>query len=191
MLKRLTKMVSMVMAKPTLAAIIKVFLILYASVIAPSLPPKVLRLLNNHAVKLVMIALIAFVALHDMGMALLLALGLMVMMHGLIKLENVRTIAGAINAPIDAVQEVANDVIDGAQELVHDAVDMLPLPAPVGSVVHGVNSIADTAVDVVQDGMNMLVDGSQSVLSAFSSRSPMDQKVEKAIVHEVRAYERD
>ncbi len=62
-----------VLKNPYLMAFVKVFLVLYASQIAPTLPTNVLWLFDNSIVKIVFLTLMVYIAENDLQLALIMA----------------------------------------------------------------------------------------------------------------------
>ena len=165
---------------PRVSGSVKLALVLYAGLVAPKMPSFLAKLLKNPAVKLVVMFLIVFTGIKDPVMSLLIAVGFIVSMMSLERLETVDSISGVMNMAVDVPQELMNKVLDGTQDLVSGVAgvaDDIPLVgglvgAPVNKVVGTVNSIVDSAQDVV----NSVVDTVQEkVLGAKEGFSMEDR----------------
>ena len=167
MLNVLESPLNKLLRHPIAGGLLKVFLIAYASMVVPELPPKMLKMMDNKVIKIVILSLVIYIGTKDLPTAVLLAVAFMMTMGNLAKLETVQTVAGLLDAPIDVAQGLANDVIDGAQDLSQMAVDMVP--NPVHGPVAAVASVGHEVVDVIQGVTNELVDGAQEALDAFAS----------------------
>lgn len=169
LLDMLEKPLNKVLGHPVLGGLLKVFLVLYSSVIAPKLPDRALRILTNKFVRVVVLALIVYTGTRDLPTAMLISVAFVVTMLGLAKMETVQTISGVMDVPVDAVQEVANDVVDGVQDLTKEVVDMTPLPKVVSGVVGTTLGFANGIIDTAQDISNYTIDSAQSVIRSVSS----------------------
>ena len=161
MLKRLAKMLSgplKILENKYIAAGLKLFLILYASMIAPSLPPAIEMLLMNPAVKALAIFLIVFLSNKDIELSLLIAIGLILSLQSIKQLQTVDSLRGLLNMAIDAPQQLANDIIDGVQDVADKSADIIGGPVP--QVIGAANQV----VDAVQGATNKLIDGVQDSL---------------------------
>ena len=138
---------------------IKLFLVLYAGLIAPKLPAFIAKLLKNPVVKLTILFLIIYTGIKDPMMSLLIAVGFTVSMLTLNKLETVGNLNELIDGAIDVPQSLLNDVIDGAQDLTGAAADLIG--APVTEVTGVVNDFVDSAQELV----NKVVDGAQDLIT--------------------------
>jgi hypothetical protein len=161
MLKRLAKILSgplKILENKYIAAGLKLFLILYASMIAPNLPIQIEMLLMNPAVKALAIFLIAYLSNKDIELSLLIAIGLILSLQSIKQMQTVDSLRGLINMAVDAPQQLANDIIDGVQDVADKGADIIGGPIP--EVVGAANKI----VDGVQGAANQLIDGVQDAL---------------------------
>lgn len=173
--------------RPVLGGIIKVFLVAYVSLVAPKLPPKVLRLLDNPFVKMVFVGLIVYVGTKDLATALLLSVAFIMTMLSLVKLETVSTVAGLLNTPVDVAQDVMNQLLDGAQSATSDLVSMVP--SPVGSVLSSATGMLNNVVDRGQGVINSVVDTAQDFLLGVGETNVNDNSRELQREEVVSAYD--
>ena len=138
---------------------VKLFLILYAALVAPKLPAFVAKLLKNPVVKLTILFLIIYTGLKDPMMSLLIAVGFTVSMLTLNKLETVGNLNELIDGAIDVPQSLLNDVVDGAQDLTGAAADLI------GSPVKEVAGVVEKLVDGAQELANKVIDGAQEIVT--------------------------
>jgi len=135
---------------------LKLFLVLYAAMIAPKLPIFMEDALRNSLVKMLLLFLIIYTGSKDPMLSLLIAVGFVLSMQVLRQAETVDTVAQLLNLSIDVPQKLLKDVIDGAQRIgkkgasriggpVEDVVDLA------GEAIDTVQDIADAAIDKVQD----------------------------------------
>ena len=136
---------------------VKIFLILYAAMIAPKLPMFMAKALKNPVVKLLILFLIVYTGVKDPMMSLLVAVGFTVSMLTLNKLETVGNLNEIIDGAIDIPQSLLNDVIDGAQDLT------LAGASKIG--VAGVAQVANQVIDGVQGLANGIIDGAQDIVT--------------------------
>lgn len=94
---------------------LKVFLILYASLIAPKLPENISKLLSSKLVRFVLIFLIAFISVKDPQIALLSSIGLIV---SIMAFEKDNLVGSLVGGAVDVVE----DVVEGAVDAVSDVV---------------------------------------------------------------------
>lgn len=153
------------------SGMVKVFLVLYASLVAPKLPAGLVKLFQNPAFKVLVLFLIVYVGMKDPTVALLVAVGFTVSMVTLNKLETVKDLGGLLDTVVDSPQKVANELVDGAQDLVRDVSGvvkqvsgpLLPVVSSAEDLVHGAldmgQDVANTLVDTVQDAVGMFHDG--------------------------------
>ena len=155
------------------AAIVRVFLILYAGLIAPKLPSGLAKLFQNSVFKVVVLFLIVYIAMKDPVVALLVAVGFTISIVTLNKLETVNSVGGLLDSVVDSPQKVANDLVDGAQELAKDVGGAIKSVAgPLSPVVQGAQDLAHGAVDMGQDITNSLVDTVQDAVGMFTRGRP-------------------
>ena len=147
---------------------VKIFLILYAAMIAPKLPAFMAKALKNPLVKLVILFLIVYTGVKDPMMSLLVAVGFTVSMLTLNKLETVGNLNEIIDGAIDVPQSLLNDVIDGAQDLT------LAGANAIGSPVKEVVSVVNNVVDGVQGMANSLIDGAQELVTGDKTESKQE-----------------
>ncbi len=165
MMKGLLKKLAKMMARPLVALenkkvaiVVKLFLILYAATVAPKLPNFMVKLLKNPFVKLFVLFMIVFTGIKDPVMSLLIAVGFVISMMTLNKLETVNNLDDIIQGVVDVPQSLFNQTLDGAQELLKDGSEII------GSPVKEVAGVANKLVDVAQDVANKVVDGVQSLV---------------------------
>ena len=130
-----------------LNAVLITFLILYAGLAAPALPPKVLVMFDNIFVKFVIFFLIAYYAQHDTGVAAIAAIALMVTLYALNKvkfdkfrqafnLEKMRSVERmtSVGAPDVSFQNHDSVTVDevALQEMMPLTKTPVPLPVPDG-----------------------------------------------------------
>jgi hypothetical protein len=162
MLQKLNKMLMKPLAlleNKYIAGGVKLFLILYAALIAPKLPAFIAKLLKNPIVKLTILFLIIYTGIKDPMMSLLIAVGFTVSMLTLNKLETVGNLNELIDGAIDVPQSLLNDVIDGAQDLTGAAADLI------GSPVKEVSGVVEKLVDGAQEIANKVIDGAQELVT--------------------------
>jgi len=154
----------------------RVFLVLYAGLVAPRLPAYVSKLFDNAAFKAIVLFTIAYTGVKDATIALLIAVGFTVSMVTLRKAESVDSIAGLVDAVVDGPQEVLNEIVDGGQKFARDSVDRIQDIVPmvgsddvVGGVIDQVQDITDQGIDTVQGIANQGVDTAQGVVSGVAS----------------------
>jgi hypothetical protein len=150
--------------RPYISNGLKLFLVLYAGLVAPTLPGKVRDLLKNPLVKLIVLFLIIFTGVKDPVLSLLVAVGFVISMLTLSKLETVDSLGGAVNTIIDVPQGVANDIVDGAQDLISQVADQAGRIPVVGGPLKGVETTANKLVDSAQSLINSAIDGVQKIL---------------------------
>ena len=138
---------------------VKLFLVLYAGLIAPKLPAFIAKLLKNPVVKLTILLLIIYTGTKDPMMSLLIAVGFTVSMLTLNKLETIGNLNELIDSAIDVPQSLLNDIVDGAQDLTGQASELIG--APVVEVVGMTNKLVDT----VQEVANKLVNSAQELIT--------------------------
>lgn len=151
------------------AGMVRVFLILYASLVAPKLPSGLAKLFQNSVFKVLVLFLIVYVGMKDPTVALLVAVGFTVSMVTLNKLETVNSLGGLLDSVVDSPQKVANSLVDGAQDLVKNVGGMVQkVSGPLSPVVAGAQDLIHGAVDMGQDVANSLVDTVQDAVGMFS-----------------------
>lgn len=150
---------------------VKVFLVLYASLVAPKLPSSLAKLFQNAVFKVLVLFLIVYVGMKDPTIALLVAVGFTISMVTLNKLETVNSLGGLLDSVVDSPQKVANSLVDGAQDLVRDVGGMVQkVSGPLSPAVAGAQDLIHGAVDMGQDVANSLVDTVQDAVGMFSGR---------------------
>lgn len=149
-----------------IAGAVKIFLILYAAMVAPKLPMFIAKALKQPLVKLLILFLIVYTGVKDPMMSLLVAVGFTVSMLTLNKLETVGNLNEIIDGAIDIPQSLLNDVIDGAQDLTLAGAKAIG----VGKVVEVVNDV----VDGVQGVANKLIDSAQELVTGDKMSSTQD-----------------
>jgi hypothetical protein len=162
-----------------IAGSVKIFLILYASMIAPKLPMFIAKLLKNPIIKICVLFLIVYTGVRDPMMSLLIAVGFTISMMTLNKLETVGSLNELIDGAVDVPQSLLNDVVDGAQDLVEQAGQKIggPIPQVIG--------VANKIVDTVQGLTNGIIDGTQKVASKIVSGAEDVVKGAVGVVKEV------
>jgi len=155
---------------------VRIFLILYAGLVAPRLPSAIAKLFDNALFKAFVLFLIAYTGVKDATIALLIAVGFTVSMVSLRKAESVDSIAGLVDAVVDGPQEVLNELIDGGQKIARESVDRIQDIVPmmgsndmVGGVVDTVQDVTDSVIDAGQGIVNQGVDVAQGVVSGVVS----------------------
>ena len=153
------------------AGTVRVFLILYAGLIAPKLPTGLAKLFQNAAFKVLVLFLIVYVGMKDATVALLVAVGFTVSMVTLNKLETVSSLGGLLDSVVDSPQKMANELVDGAQGLAKDVGGMVhKVAGPLAPVLGGAEDLIHGAVDMAQDVSNSLVDTVQDTVGMFTGR---------------------
>ncbi len=155
---------------------VRVFLVLYAGLVAPRLPGAISGLFNNSVFKVFILFLIAYTGVKDATIALLIAVGFTVSMVTLRKAETVDSIAGLVDAVIDGPQEVINELIDDGKDAVRKGVDavqdvvpMIGSDDPAGAIIDQGQDIVEQGVNAVQGIANQGVDAAQGVVSGVVS----------------------
>lgn len=155
------------------AAIVRVFLILYAGLIAPKLPAGLASLFQNSVFKVLVLFLIVYISMKDATIALLVAVGFTISIVTLNKLETVNSVGGLLDAAVDSPQKVANDLVDGAQELAKDVGGVIKgVSGPLSPAVQGVQDLSHGVVDMGQDIANTFVDTVQDAVGMFTRGRP-------------------
>lgn len=163
------------------AAMVRVFLILYASLVAPKLPSGLAALFQNAVFKVLVLFLIVYVGMKDPTVALLVAVGFTVSMVTLNKLETVNSIGGLLDSVVDAPQKVANELLDDAQALAQDVGGAVKKVAgPLSPVVSGAEDLLHGAVDMAQNVSNSLVDTVQDTVGMFTRGAPEPAEEDEA-----------
>ena len=141
---------------------LKLFLVLYAGLVAPKMPAFLAKLMKNPAIKLLVMFLIVFTGIKDPVLSLLIAIGFIVSMMSLDRLETVDSIGGIMNMAIDVPQELLNNVVDGTQDLlkgVSGAVESAPLIGPIiGKPSNQIVGVANGIIDNAQEIVNNVLD---------------------------------
>lgn len=174
------------------AGMVRVFLVLYASLVAPQLPSGLVSLFKNPVFKVLVLFLIVYVGMKDPTVALLVAVGFTVSMVTLNKLETVDSVGGLLQTAVDTPQELANQLVDGAQDLARDVGGMVKsVSGPLSPVVQGAQDMAHGAVDMGQDIANSLVDTVQDAVGMFTGGRPEpaeEDEVAGPVSHAVGGY---
>lgn len=167
---KLTKMLSKPLAmlakplkmldNPIVSNGIKLFLVLYAAMIAPKLPEFMIKLLKNPLVKISILFAVIYTGIKDPVMSLLIAIGFTISMLTLNKLETVGNLNQLIDGAIDAPQSLLNDLIDGGQGLTTMGADLI------GSPITDVVGVANKVIDSVQEVTNTVIDGAQKLVKS-------------------------
>ena len=154
----------------------RLFLILYAGLVAPRLPSQIGKLFDNTLFKVFILFLIAYTGVKDATIALLIAVGFTVSIVTLRKAESVDSIAGLVDAVIDGPQEVLNDLVDDGQKVVRESVDRIQEIVPmmgsddaIGGVIDSAQDITDSVIDAGQGLLNTAIDGGQGIVSGVAS----------------------
>lgn len=156
-----------------IASFIKVFLVLYAGLVAPQLPRVFVYLFKNAIFKLFILFLIVFLGLKDPIISLLVAIGFTISMITLNKLETVGSVGDLLDTIIDSPQEIANDLVDGIQDLAKDVGGFVQdVSGPLKPVVAGAEDIVHGVIDMGQDVANTLVDTVQDAVGMFTRGNP-------------------
>jgi hypothetical protein len=163
--------------RPYVAGLLKLVLVLYAGLIAPTLPGKMRMLLKNPIMKVLAMFLIVYTGIKDPVLSLLIAVGFTVSMMTLSKLETVDSLGGVFDAVIDVPQSFANDVVDGTQDLVSMAGDQIAKLPVVGAPLKGIESSANGLVNVAQKYANVAIDTVQSVVTGKKELFSMEDRV--------------
>ena len=142
----------------TVSTVVKMFLILYASMIAPKLPETMLMTMKNPVIKMAILFLMVYTTSKDPTMSLLIAVGFTLTMHALRQLETTKTVAQMLNVALDVPQKLLNDIIDGTQDIVGKGGKKVG--GPVELVLDTVNDV----VDLTQGVVNSTIDGIQKVV---------------------------
>ena len=170
------------------AGMVRIFLVLYAGLVAPKLPKGLASLFKNPIFKVVVLFLIVYVGMKDPTIALLTAIGFTVSMVTLNKLETVGSLAGLINTMVDSPQEVANQLVDGAQGLAKNvAGNIKKVAGPLAPVVSTAEDVAHGAIDMAQDVSNTLVDTIQDTVGMFTGGAPEPVEEDEAALPATRS----
>ena len=137
---------------------VKLFVVLYAARVAPSLPSIISRLLMNPIIKIGVLFLIIYTGIKDPMMSASIAIGFVLAMRALRELERAQDIKQVLNVAVDVPQSLINEVIDGAQDLVEKGSERIGGPVP------AIAGIANSAVDAVQGIANGAVNSIQSAV---------------------------
>jgi hypothetical protein len=148
-----------VFENPIVLNMVKLFLVLYAGLIAPKLPMVVANLLKNPVVKIAIMFLIIYTGVKDPVLSLLIAIAFTISMMTLSKLETVTNMSELVDAVVDIPQKMMNEVVDGTQGLTSDVAELVG--SPITDVVESTNDI----VDEIQQGVNNVIDGVQGVVT--------------------------
>ena len=183
-LDSMEKPLNMFLGKSMMGSMLKIFLILYSSVVAPKLSDNVLETFKNPFVKFLGLTLIVYSGTKDLQTSMLLTIAFIATMVGVAKLDTISSLKDMLDLPVDSVQKVSNELLDGAQELSTDVVGVIP--EPVSSFVTPVTKMANSVIDSIQDVANMVVDGTQDtvgkLLGQGKKMAPVDKKAEKKMM---------
>lgn len=165
-MQKMTMKVLKSLDDPRVSGSLKLFLVLYAGLVAPKMPTFLAKLLKNPAAKLLVMFLIVFTGIKDPVMSLLIAVGFIVSMMSLERLETVNNISGVMHMAVDVPQELLNSVVDGTQSLATTSVGIAsgvpvvgPLVGgPVGQVMGTANSVVDSAQSIVNKAIDTVQD---------------------------------
>jgi len=147
---------------------LKLFLVLYAGMIAPQLPNFMAKLFKNAVVKMIVLFLIIYTGIKDPMMSLMIAVGFTLSMVSLNRMETAQDVHDLLDAVIDVPQDLLNEILDGAQDLTNQATDLVDnkvLDNIKLGYANDVNKMADQVVDFAQDLTNKVVDGVQGFAS--------------------------
>ena len=147
---------------------LKLFLVLYAGMIAPKLPNFLAKLFKNAVVKIIVLFLIIYTGIKDPMMSLMIAVGFTLTMVSLNRLETAQDVHDLLDAVVDVPQDLLNEIIDGAQGLANEATeqaDKRVLDYVKLGYANDANKLADKVVDFAQDLGNKVVDGAQDLVS--------------------------
>jgi len=147
---------------------LKLFLVLYAGMIAPQLPTFIAQLFKNSVVKMIILFLIIYTGIKDPIMSLMIAVGFTLSMVSLNRMETAQDVHDLLDAVIDVPQDLLNEIIDGAQDLTNQATDLIDnkvLDNVKLGYVNDINKMTDNVIDLAQDLSNQVLDGAQSLVS--------------------------
>jgi hypothetical protein len=147
---------------------LKLFLVLYAGMIAPQLPNFMAKLFKNAVVKMIVLFLIIYTGIKDPMMSLMIAVGFTLSMVSLNRMETAQDVHDLLDAVVDVPQDLLNEILDGAQDLTNQATDFVDdkaLDYVKLGYANDANKMADQVVDFAQDLSNKVVDGAQSIAS--------------------------
>ena len=183
-LDSMEKPLNMFLGKSMMGSMLKIFLILYSSVVAPKLSDNVLETFKNPFVKFLGLTLIVYSGTKDLQTSMLLTIAFIATMVGVAKLDTISSLKDMLDLPVDSVQKVSNELLDGAQDLSTDVVGVIP--EPVSSFVTPVTKMANSVIDSIQDVANMVVDGTQDTVGKLlwqdKKMAPVDKKAEKKMM---------
>lgn len=152
----------------------QIMLVLYSSMLVPKLPMNILGLLDNSAIRLVLISLIIYTSNKNINMAVTLSLALMMSVMFLNKYQSMNNMKSLLNGVIDVPQKVLNKITDDTQELVQQGTSKVSgFTGPLKPVVEGVVDLANDVVDVGQDIVNTGID---SIQDAFLGSNDMEME---------------
>jgi hypothetical protein len=151
---KLLKPVSKLMSNKYAVTYINIILILYASMVAPKLPSMIKTVLMSKIGQIIILALIALVGNNSPSTSLLMAIGFIVSMMALNKLETIKGLDKIINRTIDIPQNILNKVVDGSQDIVEQGASMIGGPLPM--VANTANEIIDTVQEIANNGIDKI-----------------------------------
>ena len=165
MMSPITKLARKALVSRNLNVIVQMLLILYSAVLVPRLPSIAIKLFNNVFVKVILMSMIAIVATKDMKTALMMSVALIITLNYIMKLRNVGSIKGLLNAAVDAPQEVLNKLTDDAQEIKNIGIEEVgSLVKPIKPILDAANAVIDSTVDTVQEVANKVIDNTQKTI---------------------------
>ena len=141
------------------AGALKMFLILYASTIAPKLPMFMEDVLRNTLIKMLILFLIIYTGSKDPMLSLLIAIGFVLSIQTLRQAETVETVSQLLNVAIDVPQKLLKDIVDGSQKLVKKG------SSKIGGPIEAVADLAGDVIDTVQDVADATIDKVQDIIS--------------------------
>lgn len=144
--------------------LIKLFLVIYSSLVAPKLGNNVLEVFKNPLMKLVGLALVVYTGTKDLVLSLLIAVAFIITVMMISKMDTVKSVKDLIHLQVDTVQKFGNTMIDETQDVVEMAGDFVP--EPISNLTEPLIDAGNMAVDAVQDVTNTVIDGLQDVLEA-------------------------
>lgn len=156
---------------------VRLFLVLYAGLVAPRLPEAFSSLFDNAVFRVFVLFLIAYLGSKDATLSMLVAVGFVVSMIFLRKAEVSQSLAELVNAVVESPQHVVNDMIDGTQKMVRDTVDKIQDVVPmmgsgdvVGDMVDKVQDATDDVINKGQELVNNVVDMGKDAASGVVGR---------------------
>ena len=133
---------------------VNIVLILYASMVAPKLPKMIQGIFMSKIGQIIILALIALVGNNSPSTSLLMAIGFIISMMALNKLETIKGLDKIINKTIDIPQNILNKVVDESQGFLEQGASMIGGPLPM--VAEATNEVIDTVQEVANAGIDKL-----------------------------------